>query len=75
MGGNRPQGVYTFDINKDQFIDNFRNSKLDPFSICSDNIVSLYFDRMGNIWCGSYGDGSSYANTRKYFFCKPYLKN
>ena len=70
-----PRGVYTFDIKKGQFIDNFRNSKLDPFSICSDNVVSLYFDRMGNIWCGSYGDGSSYANTQNIFFANHISKN
>src|SRR5215210_7988165 len=66
--GSGPQGIYTFDINTNQFIENFRNSKLDPFSICSDNIVSLYFDRTGNIWCGSYGNGSSYASTENTFF-------
>jgi signal transduction histidine kinase/ligand-binding sensor domain-containing protein len=61
-------GVYTFDIKTNQFIYNFRNNKLDPFSICSDNIVSLYFDKVGNVWCGSYGNGSSYANTENIFF-------
>jgi ligand-binding sensor domain-containing protein len=30
--------------------------------------VSLYFDRVGNIWCGSYGNGSSYAHTENLFF-------
>src|SRR6478736_4955056 len=61
-------GIYAFDVEKNQFIYNFRNNKLDPFSICSDNIVSLYFDRVGNIWCGSYGNGSSYAHTENNFF-------
>ena len=61
-------GIYAFDVEKNQFIYNFRNNKLDPFSICSDNIVSLYFDRVGNIWCGSYGNGSSYAHTENIFF-------
>ena len=70
-----PRGIYTFDISTNQFIDNFRNNKLDPFSICSDNIVSLYFDRMGNIWCGSYGNGSSYANTENTFFANHISKN
>jgi signal transduction histidine kinase/ligand-binding sensor domain-containing protein len=61
-------GVYTFDLKTNQFIYNFRNNKLDPLSICSDNIVALYFDKIGNIWCGSYGNGSSYANTENIFF-------
>lgn len=61
-------GIYAFDVATDQFIYNFRNNKLDPLSICSDNIVSLYFDRVGNIWCGSYGNGSSYAHTENNFF-------
>ena len=62
------QGVYTFDINTSQFVYNFRNNKLNSFSICSDNIVAIYFDRMGNVWCGSYGNGCSYANTENVFF-------
>ena len=61
-------GVYTFDITANQFIDNFRNNKLDPHSLCSDNIVTLYFDRVGNVWCGSYGNGSSYSNIQNVLF-------
>src|SRR5688572_22433594 len=73
--GSGPDGIYTFDVNTNQFIDNFRNNKLDPFSICSDNIVSLYFDRTGNVWCGSYGNGSSYASTANIFFANHISKN
>ena len=61
-------GVYSFDTKTNQFVRNFRNNKLDPSSICSDNIVSLYFDRMGNVWCGSYGNGCSYTNTENALF-------
>jgi len=61
-------GVYTFDVKTKQFIHNFRKDKLDPFSLCSDNIVTLCFDKMGNIWCGSYGEGSSYTNTENILF-------
>jgi len=61
-------GIYIFDIKTNQFVHNIRNNKLNPFSICSDNIVSLYFDKTGNVWCGSYGNGSSYANTENIFF-------
>lgn len=68
-------GIYTFDVETNQFIDNFSNNKLDPFSICSNNIVALYFDKMGNIWCGSFGNGSSYANTENVFFTNHLLKN
>ena len=75
MGSERPGGIYTFDVNTNQFIDNFRNDKLDPFSICSDNIVALYFDRTGNIWCGSYGNGSSYTNIENIFFANHISKN
>ena len=32
-------GAYTFNLKTRQFIDNFRNYRLDPFSICSNNIV------------------------------------
>ena len=63
-----PSGIYEVDVTTNQYINNFRNNKLDPSSICSDNVVSLYFDKMGNIWCGSYGDGSSYADTKNTFF-------
>ncbi len=68
-------GIYTFDVKTNQFADNFRNDKLDPFSICSDNIVSLYFDKMGNIWSGSFGNGSSYANTENIFFTNHISRN
>lgn len=70
-----PAGIYTFDILKNEFINNFRNNKSDPYSLCSDNIVSLYFDRMNNIWCGSYGSGASYTNTENVFFSKHLSKN
>jgi signal transduction histidine kinase/ligand-binding sensor domain-containing protein len=68
-------GIYTFDVRSNKFIDNFRNDKLDPYTICSDNIVSLYFDKAGNIWCGSYGNGSSYAYTENTFFSTHISKN
>ncbi len=63
-------GVLTFDTKTKKFVDNFRNYLTDPFSICNNNIVSLYFDKVGNIWCGSYGNGVSYANVETRFFSK-----
>jgi signal transduction histidine kinase/ligand-binding sensor domain-containing protein len=63
-------GIYTFDTRQKKFVDHFRNEALDPFSICSNNIVSLYFDRVGDIWCGSYGNGVSYAHIENNFFSK-----
>lgn len=68
--GSGPSGVYTFDVNKREFVDNFTNNRLDPFSICSNNIVSVYFDKSGNVWCGSYGNGASYASAENNFFTK-----
>lgn len=63
-----PGGVYVFDTKTNKFIENYRNDKLNPFSICSDNIVSMYFDKTGNFWCGSWGNGASYTNTGNKFF-------
>ena len=63
-------GIYTFDTQNKKFIDHFRNFILDPFSICSNNVVSMYFDRVGDIWCGSFGNGVSYANVENRFFSK-----
>ena len=63
-------GVYTFNPLQKKFIDHFRNESLDPFSVCSNNIVSIYFDRVGNVWCGSYGNGVSYAHVENNFFSK-----
>ncbi len=63
-------GIFTFDPATKKFIDHFSNEPLDPFSICSNNIVSLYFDRVGNIWCGSYGNGISYAHVENNFLLK-----
>lgn len=66
--GSGPDGVFLFDTKTNQFVNNFRNDKFDPHTICSDNIVSVYLDKMGNLWCGSFGDGISYTNTKSSFF-------
>ena len=66
--GSGPDGIYLFDTKSNRFISNFRNDKFDPYTICSDNIVSLYLDKMENLWCGSFGGGISYTNTRSSFF-------
>ena len=68
-------GIFTFDTRSKKYIDHFRNEALDPFSICSNNIVSLYFDRVGNIWCGSYGNGVSYAQVENNYFSKHLSKS
>jgi signal transduction histidine kinase/ligand-binding sensor domain-containing protein len=68
--GSGNAGIYTFDPRTKKFIDHFRDEALDPHSLCSENIVSLYFDRVGNIWCGSYGKGVSYAHVENNFFSK-----
>jgi signal transduction histidine kinase/ligand-binding sensor domain-containing protein len=68
-------GIYTFDTQTKKFIDNFRNYVSDPFSICNNNIVALYFDNVGNIWCGSYGNGVSYAKVETKLFSKHLSKN
>jgi signal transduction histidine kinase/ligand-binding sensor domain-containing protein len=67
--------VYIFDRKSKKFTDNYKNHQLDPSSICSDNIVSLYIDRMQTVWCGSYGSGVSYTNTGGNFFSKHLSKN
>ena len=66
--GSGPDGIYLFDIKTGRFINNFRNAEFEPLSICSDNIVSLYLDKLENLWCGSYGSGLSYTNTKTSFF-------
>jgi signal transduction histidine kinase/ligand-binding sensor domain-containing protein len=68
--GSGPSGIYTFDTKKRAFISNYKNDRADPFSICSNNIVSIYFDKSGNVWCGSYGSGASYAGLENIFFTK-----
>jgi signal transduction histidine kinase/ligand-binding sensor domain-containing protein len=68
-------GIFTFDPLTKKFQDHYMDDALDPFSICSNNIVSLYFDRVGNIWCGSYGSGASYAHVENKFFAKHLSKN
>lgn len=68
-------GLFTFNLKTKKFVDSYRNYRLDPFSIGSNNIVSLYFDRVGNIWCGSYGQGVSYTNVEKNYFQKNLSRN
>jgi len=63
-------GIFTFDPATKKFMDHFSNESLDPYSICTNNIVSLYFDRVGDIWCGSYGSGISYAHIENNFLSK-----
>ncbi len=71
-GGN---GIFTFNTLTKKFVEHFRNYALDPFSICSNNIVSLYFDNVGNIWSGSFGNGVSYTNVENNSFSKSLSKN
>jgi signal transduction histidine kinase/ligand-binding sensor domain-containing protein len=71
--GTGPSGVYTFDTKKREFINNYKNNRLDPFSICSNNIVAVYFDKSGNVWCGSYGGGASYTSIESNFFAKHFI--
>ena len=73
--GSGPDSIYSFDSRNLQFIEKFRNDKFDPFTICSDNIVSLYLDKMGNLWCGSFGSGISFTNTKSSFFGTYISKN
>jgi signal transduction histidine kinase/ligand-binding sensor domain-containing protein len=68
--GSGSSGVYTFDLRACEFIDNFKNNRSDPFSICSNNIVSMYFDKSDNVWCGSYDNGASYAGIKNNLFTK-----
>lgn len=72
--GTGGSGIYTFDPKAEKFVDHFSNYALDRFSICSNNIVSLYFDKSGNIWCGSYGNGVSYAHVESNSFIKALSK-
>jgi signal transduction histidine kinase/ligand-binding sensor domain-containing protein len=68
-------GLYTFNPKTKKFVDNYRNYRLDLLSINTNNIVSLYFDRVGNLWCGSYGQGVSYTNVEKNNFQKNLSRN
>ena len=67
-------GIYRFNTKTNQFVNNFHNDKFDLSSICSNNIVSLYLDKMGNLWCGSFGNGLSYTNTKSAFFSSHIVK-
>lgn len=68
--GTGGQGIFSFDTASKKFLEHFSNYISDPNSICSNNIVSMYFDKTGNIWCGSYGNGISYANVETRTFAK-----
>ena len=69
------RGIFTFNIHQKKFADHFENLKLDPSSICSNNIVSVYLDRIGNLWCGSYRYGISYTHIQGNFFQKNLSSN
>lgn len=73
--GTGGQGILSFDTASKKYLEHFTNYISDPFSICSNNIVSLYFDKTGNIWCGSYGNGISYTNVESRNFAKYLSKN
>ena len=68
--GSGSSGMYTFDIHSRTFTGNSKNIMSDPFSICGNNIVSVYFDKSGNVWAGSYGNGASYAGVQNILFTK-----
>ncbi|HVZ56887.1 MAG TPA: two-component regulator propeller domain-containing protein [Chitinophagaceae bacterium] len=68
--GTGQDGIYTFDPATERLVDHFRYLDADAFSLCSNNIVSIYLDHLGNIWCGSYGSGLSYSQVSGNRFAK-----
>ncbi|CAM2068757.1 Histidine kinase domain-containing protein [Sulfidibacter corallicola] len=56
--GTRSGGLARFDADRRRFT-SFTPDPLDPFSIKTDNILSLLFDRSGVMWVGGYLGGLS----------------
>ncbi|WP_158021913.1 two-component regulator propeller domain-containing protein [Flammeovirga pacifica] len=60
-------GLDIFDVNTKTF-ENISNSKVDPQSISSNVIWSLYKDKQENVWLGCYLQGVDKYDPRKNFF-------
>lgn len=55
----------------------FKNSTSNPFSICDNNVLSVYVDRSGLVWAGSLTSGISiynpYTDKMGYYMANPGL--
>jgi signal transduction histidine kinase/ligand-binding sensor domain-containing protein/DNA-binding response OmpR family regulator len=49
-------GLDRFDLDTEQF-SHYKHDPNDPTSLCDNRLVSLYKDKTGNIWIGTYGSG------------------
>lgn len=59
--GSNGAGVTKYDINKKTFF-YYKSNKDDPNSLLNGNIQSLFVDRSGILWVGTFGDGISRIN-------------
>ena len=50
-------GLNRFDPDTGYF-EHWRHNPLDPESMGTDNLQSLYLDKLGNLWIGAYGKGA-----------------
>ncbi|WP_417199732.1 two-component regulator propeller domain-containing protein [Bizionia sp.] len=53
------QGAFLVDF-KNQYIQNFKENKNDPYALHYNDVISLYEDNTGTIWLGTDGAGLSY---------------
>ncbi|MBD0400987.1 two-component regulator propeller domain-containing protein [Flammeovirga sp. EKP202] len=60
-------GLDVFDVNT-KYFESHKHSKVDPLSLSTDVLWSLYKDREENIWLGAYLEGVDKFDPRKNFF-------
>ncbi|GAB4363608.1 MAG: hypothetical protein Kow0042_01620 [Calditrichia bacterium] len=54
--GTKDGGLNRFNL-KTGKIERWKHDPQNPHSLSANHILSLYFDRSGTLWCGTYGAG------------------
>ncbi|MDE6098855.1 MAG: response regulator [Muribaculaceae bacterium] len=65
-------GVYIYDIGRNKVVEHLTHDSYDRYSISDNAIYSLYTDRDGGIWLGSYFGGVDYMSAERLNFRKFY---
>ncbi len=72
--GTRGNGLFWFDIQKKQFIAQYRHDDLLPNSLSGDDIQAVEVDKLGNLRVAVIEKGVDYCNLKKRKFNKEFTK-
>ena len=62
-------GLYVYDVDKNLYT-NLRKNYINPYSLSDNAVYSLYRDKEGGVWLGTYFGGVNYLANQPLFFDK-----